>query len=131
MGERARWLADRVTNFGEVMDRSQAYFAGRERVRPSAAHTAPVIVRVGSSDLEAWSPRAAELAAASLERLDALEARLADDRIEEQTLWDWVPYSDAVPAEHLRRNRPALLAAIAEARERYPVLLAQARSGAE
>jgi hypothetical protein len=33
------------------------------------------------------------------------------------------PLSDGVSAEHLRRNRPALVAAIAEARERYRALL--------
>jgi hypothetical protein len=72
------------------------------------------------------SPRAQELARAALARLAALEARLSDEQIEEQTLWDWLPYSDGVSLEHLRRNRPALLAAIAEARARYEALLAAA-----
>ena len=51
--------------------------------------------------------------------IDRLEARLAEERIEEQTIWDRVPYSDGVSAAHLRRNRDALLAAIADARARF------------
>jgi hypothetical protein len=51
------------------------------------------------------------------------------DRLEGETIWDWVPYSDGVSAEHLRRNRPALVAAIAEARERYRAI--RAGGGAE
>ena len=63
-------------------------------------------------------------AAAALRRLDDLERRLADDRIEEARIWDWVPYSDGVSIEHLRRNRAALLRAIEEARIRYRKILA-------
>ena len=40
-------------------------------------------------------------------------------------MWDWAPYSDGVSAEHLRRNRPALLRAIEEARARYRERLAR------
>lgn len=68
------------------------------------------------------SPRALALARPALARLDELESRLSEQRIDDQTLWDWLPYSDGVSLEHLRRNRPALLAAIAEARERYQAL---------
>ena len=50
-------------------------------------------------------------------RLDDLERRLGDERLAEAELWDWFPYADAVSLEHLRRNRPALLRAITEARE--------------
>lgn len=119
----SRRLADRVTNFGEVMDTSAAYFASRRWVRPSAAHSAPIYVDVRGSDPLAEWPRARRLAQESLARLDALEARLADERLEAQAIWDWVPYSDGVSADHLRRNRPALLRAIAEARARYQALL--------
>ena len=62
---------------------------------------------------------AADRASEWLARLDALEAKLADDRIGDFTIWDWVPYSDGVSEEHLRRNRAALLAVIAESREFY------------
>jgi hypothetical protein len=119
------WLVDagdRYMNFREQMERSEAYYAGRGRVRPSAAHTAPIWVKLRSA--AATPPaRAQELARAALARLAALETRLTDERIEAQTLWDWLPYSDGVSLEHLRRNRPALLAAIAEARVRYQALL--------
>ena len=71
----------------------------------------------------AAQPRGQELARAALARLDALEARLSDEHIEDQTLWDWLPYSDGVSAEHLRRNRPALLARDRRGRERYRALL--------
>ncbi len=120
------WVLDggeRYMNFREQMDRSEASYAGRGRVRPSAAHTAPIYVTVKDS---APLPRARELAAAALARLEALEARLSDEHIEEQTLWDWLPYSDGVSASHLRQNRPALLRAIAEARERYAAILGAA-----
>jgi len=113
--------ADRYMNFREHSERSEAFHAARRRVRPSAAHTAPIWVNVRGSSVAA-QPRGQELVRAALARLDALETRLAEDRIEEQTLWDWLPYSDGVSAEHLRRNRPALLAAVAEARERYRAL---------
>lgn len=114
---------DRYMNFREQSERSEAFFASRRGVRPSAAHTAPIWVTLPGS---VASPRAQELARAALTRLAALEARLSDEQIGEQTLWDWLPYSDGVSLEHLRRNRPALLAAIAEARARYEALLAAA-----
>ena len=60
----------------------------------------------------------------AIARIDDLEARLSDDRISEQTLWDWFPYADAVSEAHLRRNRPALLQAAREARAYYSALLA-------
>ena len=111
---------ERYMNFREQMERSEAFYAARRRVRPSAAHSAPIWVTLRGS---APSPRAQELARAALARLDALESRLSDAGIADQTLWDWLPYSDGVSLEHLRRNGPALLAAIAEARERYRSLL--------
>ena len=122
------WLVDagdRYMNFREHLERQEAFFAGRGRVRPSAAHTAPIWVTVRGSPAVAAQPRGQQLARAALDRLATLEARLSDERIEAQTLWDWLPYSDGVSLEHLRRNRPALLAAIAEARARYQALLEQ------
>jgi hypothetical protein len=111
---------DRYMNFREQTERSEAFFAARGRVRPSAAHTAPIWVTLRGAPP---SPRARELARAALARLDELESRLSEERIDDQTLWDWLPYSDGVSLEHLRRNRPALLAAVAEARERYEALV--------
>lgn len=117
---------DRYMNFREQTERSEAFYAGRGRVRPSAAHTAPIWVTLRGSTPVAAQPRGQELARAALARLDELESRLSDERIADQTLWDWLPYSDGVPLGHLRRNRPALLAAIEEARSRYRALLAGA-----
>jgi len=115
-------LVNRVVDFHEVNRRLEAYFAGRGRVRPSAAHTAAVFVTVQAAPITD-SARARTLARESMARLDDLEARLQDDRVDAQTVWDWVPYSDGVSAAHLRRNRPALVAAIASARQRYEAIL--------
>ena len=115
------WFFDHAFDFRESSRRAEEFAAGRGRVRPSAAHTAAIFVTIeGMGPTERAGARAAE----AMARLDDLEARLGDDRIEDQTLWDWVPYSDAVPEEHLRRNRPALLRAIREARGRYAAILA-------
>jgi hypothetical protein len=117
------FLGPRIANFGEAVEVITAYHTARGGVRPSAAHTAPIWVTVGGSGA---AGRALALARAeeALLRLDDLEARLADDRIEEAEIWDWVPYSDGVSVEHLRRNRAALLRAIEEARTRYREILA-------
>ena len=109
-------IGDRITNFHEHADAFEAFAAARGRVRPSAAHTAPIWLEVAGSRL---GPRAAERARAALARLDELESRLSESRIDDQGLWDWVPYSDAVPVDHLREHRDSLLAAIAAARARY------------
>jgi hypothetical protein len=114
-------LFDRLSNFREVMERSEAFYAARSRLRPSAAHSAPIFVTVAGS---AVRERTAVLARESIARLDALELRLSDDRVEDEEIWDWMAYSDGVSAEHVRRNRPALLKAIADARVRYQKLLA-------
>ncbi len=116
------WLFERIFDFREATRRAEEFYASRDRVRPSAAHTAAIFVtRRGSGPTD----RAVTRARAAMERLDDLESRLADDRLADQTLWDWFPYSDAVPEAHLLRNRPALLRAIAEARERYQEIAPQ------
>jgi hypothetical protein len=116
------WIFDRTFDFREVKRRSEAFYAGRGRVRPSAAHTAAIHVTLPDS---APNAAARKRAHAALERLANLEARLGDDRIADQTLWDWFPYADAVSEEHLRRNRPALLAAIRAARPYYERIIAE------
>jgi len=120
------WLFNKAFDFQEVARRSEEYYTRRNRTRPSAAHTAAITVRFPGSPP---TPRAVQRAKEAMARLDDLEARLADDRIADQTLWDWFPYADAVPEAHLRRNRPALLRAIRQARERYAAILAGARPG--
>lgn len=120
-GALGRFLATHVSNFGAFLARREAYHAGRGRVRPSAAHTAPVWIAVRGT--HGGDPRRQALARAALARLDDLEARLADARIDQQAIWDWVPYSDGVSIAHLRRHRESLRAAIAEARARYAALV--------
>ena len=119
LGGLGLWIFDHTFDFREMNQLSEAFYEGRARVRPSAAHTAAIFVTIPGSAPRA---RTLERIREALERLDDLEARLADDRIADQTLWDWFPYADAVPEAHLRRNRPALLRAIQEARERYAAL---------
>ncbi len=122
-GPIADFLGPRITNFGDAVEVITAYHTARQRVRPSGAHTAPIWVTVGGSGAirrALAAPRAEE----ALLRLDDLEARLGEDRIDEAKIWDWVPYSDGVPIEHLRRTRAALLRAIEEARIRYREILA-------
>jgi hypothetical protein len=72
-----------------------------------------------------------ELAGEWITRLDDIEARLADDRIAEIPIADWFPYSDGVSEEHLRRHRPALLAAIRTARAHYRSLIETERASEE
>jgi hypothetical protein len=105
-------IAARIASGADIDDRD-AWLAARSQ-RPSAAHTAPIWVTIRGS-------RPGDPAGARrwIERLDALESRLDEDRIADQTIWDGVPYSDGVSEEHLRRHREALLAAIAEARTRW------------
>ncbi len=116
------FLAPRITNVGDAVEVLVAFHEARGGVYPAAAHTAPVWVKVGASR-EADRVRAKPHAEAALARLAELEARLGDDRIEEETIWDWVPYSDGVSLEHLRRNRTALHRAIGDARSRYLEIL--------
>ena len=105
-------LGSRIANGADIAGRDP-WIARRTR-RASAAHTAPIWVTIGGE-----RPADADLAKSWIERLDALEARLDEDNIADETIWDWVAYSDGVSEEHLRRHRQALLVAVAEARERW------------
>jgi len=109
-------LASRIGNGVSFAER-EAYARARE-LRPSAAHTAPIYVRVEGRPGIAESPAAQELARAALERLDEIEARFADDRIGEYRLWPF-EYSDGVPEDQLRVDRPAVLRSIEKARNHY------------
>ena len=116
------FLSPRVSNFDEHMRVQTAFHEARGRVAASAAHTGPVWVTVGRSQ-EAERLRAKPRAEDALVRLDALEQRLSDEQIGDEAIWDWIPYSDGVSVEHLRRNRTALLRAIRHAKERYRQIL--------
>jgi hypothetical protein len=104
-------IGERIASGADIGERDPWVTARAQR--PSAAHTAAVRVRIGGR-----SPGDPALRRRWIARLDELARRLGDERIGEQTIWDRVPYSDGVSEDHLRSNRPALLAAIAEARER-------------
>jgi hypothetical protein len=107
----------------------RAEYVGAGRVRPAAAHTAPIYVSVDGAALDPPP----QLLRAWIARLDALAAQLADDRLEELVVWRPLAGTlliDGVPAEDLRRDRPALLAVIAEARRHYERLLAHERPAA-
>lgn len=119
------WFAVRIANFTEAVARQIEFHESRGWVRPSAAHTAAVWVQVASTPAGVDRQRAKPHAEEALARLAALEARLEDGPggIDDQTIWDFLPYSDGVDAEHLRRNRDALLRAIAEARSHYRTIL--------
>lgn len=96
----------------------RASFVGSGRARPSAAHTGAVYVNVANI---APSPPAA-LVRETLERLDQLRAKLADERLDELVVFR--PFSeellvDGVPAADLRRDRQALTALIDAAAAHY------------
>lgn len=96
----------------------RAEFVGAGRARPAAAHSAPIYVGIAGARPEP----PAETVGRTLARLDALEARLADERLDELVVLR--PFAsrlliDGVPADALRRDRPALRAAIDAARRHY------------
>lgn len=112
-----QWLLDAIAQYVDGAGGPEMM----EKVNPmtkraSAAHSAAVYVRVAGT---ASGPLDAALPAQWLARLAELEDRLSDDRIAEIPILDWIPYSDGVSEEHIRRNRPALLKAIARARAYY------------
>jgi hypothetical protein len=118
--DRPGWLWDlseKIITFREMGEAIEEFLRARGHVRPAAAHTAAIWVELAGEKLE--RPLASSSATRALERLDQLDARLEDTQIDDEGLWDWLPYSDGVSVEHLRKNREALRAAIARARSRY------------
>jgi hypothetical protein len=81
----------------------------------SLAHSAPIYVSIKNAPSVAEHPRAQKLAQEWIDRLDALEARLADDKIEVLAKDE----ADWVTIEILRHSRPALLEAIEQARTHF------------
>ncbi len=78
--------------------------------RESFAHTSPIYLG-RTPELDATSQQA------WLERLDRLDALLNHEPLDEILIWDWLPFSDGVSAEHLQHNKAELLQAIQLARE--------------
>ena len=87
--------------------------------RPSAAHTAPIYVSVAGSVELGFQKGAAGRAREWIRRLEDLESRLGDDRIDSVPIWDWVPYSDGLSLEHLKAHRAALIERIHRSRDWY------------
>jgi hypothetical protein len=110
-------LVDRVASGWSFEGRDEAL--SRLSLHPSAAHTGVIYVDVpGTRGAES-----SELARAWIARLDAIESQLDDAHITEIPIADWIPYSDGVSEAHLRRHRPALISAIATARNHYRSLI--------
>ena len=97
-----------------------AKWGDRDAMRPSAAHTAPVYVTVEGAPPIAEQTRADEVIQKWLSRLEALEGRLDDSRIEE--LAGFPGRGDGVTLEDLRAGRRDLLRAIEIARDYYAQL---------
>lgn len=85
--------------------------------RPSAAHTAPVFVTVAGTPPITEQPRARAAARAWLARLDELEGRFSEDRVEK--LAGFPGRGDGLELEDLQAGREELLRAIARARAAY------------
>jgi len=108
------WIALRAT--GTKMDEAvgpDAPFFGPS----SLAHTAPIFVTLQGAPPLSAQPRAKALARKWLARLEDMEMPLAEDQI--QYLAAPVKGADGVDAEHLRRNRVALLQAIQAAKKYF------------
>ena len=85
--------------------------------RPSAAHTGAILVTVEGTPPLAEQPRGREVARIWLARLDELEQRLREDRME---AWARFPgRGDGIDLRTARANRTALLDAIEAARRHY------------
>ncbi len=94
--------------------------------RPSAAHTAAILVTIAGTPSLAEQPRGQEVARIWLARLDELEQRLGDERM---GTWARFPgRGDGIDLRTARANRPALLDAIEAARQHYGDILPRSHS---
>lgn len=137
--ERTSWLALRATGVkrGETEIDLRGFFSSMlvlERdsnqellrslpegpvARPSAAHTGAILVTVDGTPPLAEQPRGREVARIWLARLDELERRLDEDRMNS---WTRFPgRGDGIDPRTARANRSALLRAIEAARRHYTV----------
>ena len=85
---------------------------------PALAHSAAIYVTVTGTPPLARQRRAKIVALAWLDRLDALERRLADEQIGKLARWP-SPRLDGVDIDTLRKNRTALLDRIQSAKRRF------------
>ena len=114
------WVQSMIDRWGGGWSLQGRYeFLSGLQNRPSAAHTGAIFVDVAGGTL----PTAPDTAREWITRLDTIEARLADERIDEMAVASWIPYSDGVSVAHVRRHRPTLLEHIAQARAHYRALI--------
>ena len=78
-------------------------------VRQSYAHTSPIYVRAPGVSSPGGDPSSILL------RLNKLEQMLVQQKYPQ--IWDWLPYSDGVGADHLTENTTELLKQLREARK--------------
>jgi hypothetical protein len=115
------WLAVRASGHkrGEASPPEGFLPPYRDRYRGAAAslaHSAAIYVTIENTPALSQDSRAKALAGAWVARLNELEMRLADDKI--QYLADG-PGDDVPDVEYLRKNRAALLAAIESAKKHF------------
>ena len=99
-------------------DEREAYIA-EHRLPRSSAHTGAVFVNVAGTPPLREQAEARALAEGWGTVLDDIERRLQDDQIDDQAIWDWLPYSDGLPVEQLREHREAIRSEVEAARARF------------
>jgi len=111
------WLAVRVA--GKKLAEPNSPYEPKhlyyQEQSPALAHSAAIYITVAGTPPQAAKPRAKIVAKAWIDRLEALEKRLADDQLEKLARWP-SPRLDGVDAATLRNNRPALLERIQSAK---------------
>ena len=117
----AGWLALRVTGT-KVSDLLPPplwpHFKSDKIFRaPTHAHTGAIYLSIKGLPTRAQSPRAKALAQDWIKKLDTLEQQLQESHIEELTKKP--NFGDSASLEVVRRDRPALLEAIAAARRHF------------
>jgi hypothetical protein len=122
------WLAVRVA--GKKLAEPNSPYEPKHQYyqaqSPALAHSGAIYVSVAGTPLQAAKPQAKIVAQAWVDRLEALEKRLADDQLEKLARWP-SPRLDGVDAATLRNNRPALLDRIHSAKRRLTAIAQPAR----
>jgi hypothetical protein len=119
--DKSSWLAVRASGHkrGEAVPPGGFLPPYRDRARgapASLAHSAAIYVTIENTPGLSHRSRAKSLARAWIARLEELEMRLAEDKIQYLAPG---PGDDVPDVEHLRRNRPALLQAIESANKHF------------
>jgi len=115
------WLALRASGskLGEETPAEGLIPPYRDRYRgayASHAHSAPIFVTIKNAPSLSQHPRAKALAQAWIARLEELEMRLADDKVQ---YLSQKTGGDIPRAEHIRENRAGLLDALGKAKRHF------------